>query len=350
MPSKTTAVPESDFRPRSAFLLRHVGIGDLIWHLPFIQGLAATSRGGRVTVIAPPSTLARQLLAHEPCVERIVDETIYVRPCEAHRHPSHGFRAIRHAAAQWRPLALDRIYLFSDRYQHAWAARLAGIPLRFGLGLRWKERLCLSRGPYAQPYVGPAVPHYEQALAFAQAHGLVQGRVPPKMELPEAEHLFAQHTLTGLPQRRVSLCIGASEAKKQWGAQRFAALATQLLQQGYAVLLLGGAQERAMADAIEAAVAPGLRGYLRSFTGLNIMQSASLLAASSVCIGNDTGATNLAAAVACPTLCVLGERPVLAHDPLIKCLCAPSLAQLDVDAVVAALPRALLGAAAASMG
>ena len=49
------------------------GIGDTIWHLPFIQAIAAAAPGGTVTFITLPSTHAKELLEAEPCVA----ETLY---------------------------------------------------------------------------------------------------------------------------------------------------------------------------------------------------------------------------------------------------------------------------------
>ena len=49
------------------------GIGDVIWHLPFIRAIAAVAPGGKVTFLAPPSSHAEELLAAEPAVA----ETLY---------------------------------------------------------------------------------------------------------------------------------------------------------------------------------------------------------------------------------------------------------------------------------
>ena len=49
------------------------GIGDVIWHLPFVRAIAAVSPGSRVTFMAPPTSGARELLAAEPSVA----ETLY---------------------------------------------------------------------------------------------------------------------------------------------------------------------------------------------------------------------------------------------------------------------------------
>jgi heptosyltransferase-2 len=47
------------------------------------------------------------------------------------------------------------------------------------------------------------------------------------------------------------------------------------------------------------------------------------------CIGNDTGACNIAAAVGTPTWVVLGPRPPLEHDPgTLHMIAAPRLADI----------------------
>ena len=48
------------------------GIGDVIWHLPFIRAIAAVSPGGQVTFLAPPTSGARELLVAEPAVAEII--------------------------------------------------------------------------------------------------------------------------------------------------------------------------------------------------------------------------------------------------------------------------------------
>ena len=36
------------------------GLGDTIWHLPFVRAIAAHSPGGQVVFLSPPSSLARE--------------------------------------------------------------------------------------------------------------------------------------------------------------------------------------------------------------------------------------------------------------------------------------------------
>ena len=80
------------------------GIGDVIWHLPFIRAIAAAAPGGRVTFLAPPSSGAKELLAAEPGVA----ETVYFE--HAGSELQRGLNLIRLAALLRRqpfPLDLD---------------------------------------------------------------------------------------------------------------------------------------------------------------------------------------------------------------------------------------------------
>ena len=63
----------SDHRPRTVVLLQYTGIGDLVWHIQYFKAVAQHSHGGRVTVVAQPSTLARAFISHEPWVEAVID-------------------------------------------------------------------------------------------------------------------------------------------------------------------------------------------------------------------------------------------------------------------------------------
>ena len=66
----------------------------------------------------------------------------------------------------------------------------------------------------------------------------------PRMYLPEASLTEARDRLAAFTERPVvAFSIGASEDEKQWGADRFAALAGELAQRGFASLPLGGPAE-----------------------------------------------------------------------------------------------------------
>jgi ADP-heptose:LPS heptosyltransferase len=57
---------------QSAVIQVKPGIGDVVWHLPFIRAIAAAAPGGQVTFLVPPSSGASELLQAEPTVAATV--------------------------------------------------------------------------------------------------------------------------------------------------------------------------------------------------------------------------------------------------------------------------------------
>ena len=91
------------------------GIGDVIWHLPFIRAIAAVSPGGQVTFLAPPTSGARELLVAEPAVA----ETIYFN--HSGSELQRGVNLIRLAALLRRP-RFGKIWIFDRTIRPALAA------------------------------------------------------------------------------------------------------------------------------------------------------------------------------------------------------------------------------------
>ncbi len=322
-------------------------MGDLVWHVPYFRLVAQTSADGQVTVIAPPSTQARELLGHEPWVREIVDFDRRPRRSERRRGRHSGFDGLLRMGAELAPRRLQRIALFTDRPGRALvAAWRAGIGERLGFGTTWLQRRLLTATRWIAPYRGPAVAAYQDASAFAVAQGWCDAPVVPRLRVREDALERARVRLATLPRPLRALAIGASEPFKQWGAARFAALATRLAADG-GVLLLGGPAEAEVAREILDRLDPALRARVQAVTDGSVAETVAALSLASACIGNDTGAANIAAAVGTPTWVVLGPRPPLDHDPqTMTLLRAPRLEDIAPDEV-ARLVRARPTAAGA---
>lgn len=327
--------------PKTAVLIRHVGIGDLIWHLPYIRAIAARSRNGKVSVIAAPSTRAKDILAAEDCIDDVILYDRNPRRSEGRKGHHRGFAGMRRFAREIEKYQFERIFLFSRRYHHAILAWLAKIPTRIGFGINLRQRLFLSQPPYISKYEGPGVGIYEEATALVIAHGIVPAAVKPRMKVPEAECVFGRELVAGLPRPTVCFAIGTSEKHKHWGDERYGALAAELIAKGYGVVVLGGPGEVDSARHIVAGVPEAARAAILSFTHGTIMQTAGVLCATDGCIGNDTGVLNMAAATSRPAICLLGKRPLLLHDPAIRCLDHAPLDQIGVEDAVAAVTSAV---------
>jgi heptosyltransferase-2 len=332
-PEAADAGLEVDTRPRTAVLHQFVGMGDLVWHVPYFQAIAQQSQDGKVWVIASPTTFARDLIGHEPWVQAIIDFDRRPRTSERRTGRHAGLAGLFVMAAELREFAFDRIVLFSDRENRALVAKLARIPVRLGFGSNLLQRLMLTPAPRIRSYRGPSVPVYKDATAFSLAQGFCTQALVPKLTV-RADALAEMETkLGGLPTPRFAFAIGSSEPFKQWGARRFGELAQKLLAGGFSVVVLGGPGEAALANEIDTTLGADLKTNFRAFTNGTLAQSAAALSLCDACIGNDTGISNLAAALNKPSFVLLGPRPLLDHDPLMRLIKAKSLDAISVDDV-----------------
>src|SRR5690606_22675890 len=219
--------------------------------------------------------------------------------------------------------------------RYAWLAWLAGIRRRAGFGFSWAQRLGLNEGPYTKPHRGGGSWVYPEATEFARAHGFVDAPVVPRIDPPASLRARLARELAHLPEPRIALVIGTSEPRKDWGAANFTALARALCERGFGVLVLGGPAEAEAARRIAADSAGG--AAVAAVCRDSVLESAAALAGCTLCVGNDTGALNLAAAVGARCLGFFGGTRPLRHDPRIEAIEAPSMQAIAPEDVLHAI-------------
>ncbi|KQV49433.1 hypothetical protein ASC95_17700 [Pelomonas sp. Root1217] len=329
----------ADTRPKTAVQLQLNGMGDLVWHAQYFRCVAEQSRDGQISLIAAPTTMARELLGHESWVREVIDFDRRPRKSERRRGRHSGLDGLLRLGAELAPKRFDRMVLFSDHPGRAiivcWRA---GVRTILGFGETWLQRLLLTRSPWIGRYRGPAVAGYKDATNFSIAQGFCSAPIVPRISVrPDALARMGEH-LAPLPRPFHALAIGASEPYKQWGEDNFVELANRLAARGHGVLLLGGPAEGALAQAILARVEPALRERVATMTGSSVAESVAALSLAQSCIGNDTGAVNIAAAVGTHAFVVLGPRPPLEHDPehvhLLQAARLSDIGAADVEARV----------------
>lgn len=341
MPEPRESTDSHDTKPRTAIVLQYAGIGDLIWHIHYFRMIAEQSQAGRVTVVAQPSTLAKHFIGQEPWVEAVIQHDHRPRRGEKRRGEHAGFSGMWRMAKQLRAGKFDRIIVFSGRPSRGLIAWLSGIRVRQGFGYRFLQRMFLNSGPYIQAYKGPSLAVYPEASAFMVAHGYCQAPIIPHMTPPMAELATMQARLAHLPRPLCAFAIGTSETHKQWGARNFAELACALISEGGGVVLLGGPGEVSLAREIEGLVPEKVRHALAIVTDASVLGSAAALQVADFCVGNDTGMTNVAAAVGRPSLVIIGSRPTLDQDPVnMHNVTAEKLSDITVERVLELLREA----------
>lgn len=334
-----TVSPSEDQRPKTVVLHQQTGIGDLIWHLPYIKAIASQSYQGKVTLVAAPSTLAKQIFAPETCIHEIID--YYHLPRSVDRGSQHGSRLsrLRDIVHTLKSKEFERIVLLSGRTSRALIAYLSGIPKRVGYGYSWSQRIFLNSPPYIKRPQGSSNPIYHVATAFCIAQGFCDAPILPRVTIPEESSKRMAERLAHLPKPIYTLAIGSSEAFKQWGEGNYALLAQALADKGFGVLLLGGKMDHEMATSIKNSVTSSRQNQIEIMTDTPIMESAAAIQFTDACVGNDTGVSQLASA--CDRLCyvIIGPRATIDHDPKQHYVISDKLSNITVQQIFQQLER-----------
>jgi len=333
---------------RSILVVGPSWIGDTVLAQPLFKLLHARHDGLALDVIAPSWTAP--LLERMPEVRRAI-------PGPA----GHGELRI---ARQWqraRALAragYDRAFVLPNSFKSALVPWLAGVPVRTGyLGeLRWGLLNDVRRVDEVRH---PQIAQRYAALALGRGETLPDPLPAPTLRADKAQRAATLARL-GLDEGQpvAALCPGAEYGPaKRWPARHFADLAQRLAGTGFAVWLVGSAND-APTGAEIARLAPGAVRDLCGRTSL--AEAIDVLDAARLVVSNDSGLMHVAAALRKPLVALYGSSspaytPPLSADARILKLdlaCSPCfqrecplghfkcMVDLTADRVVAALASA----------
>jgi heptosyltransferase-2 len=301
----------------------------------------------RILIVAPSwvgdAILSEPLVAvlREPLEEPIVDvlaspwcAPVYERVRgvgkiieNPFRHGELGLKRRRELAREIRSRGYTRAFILPNSFKSALIPWFAGIPRRIGYAGEGRRAL-LNEARRLDPKALPRL--VDRFVALAVPKGRLIPTPPAPVLAPNASNAFAAMRALMLSTHRpiAILCPGAEYGPaKRWPAEHFIALARRLLDEGYAVWLLGSPNDQAAALPIAAAIAG-----VRDLTGRTDLGTAiDLLSLASVVVSNDSGLMHAAAAVGRPLVALFGSSspeytpPLspLAHIAKIDIACSP---------------------------
>ncbi|HEX6497636.1 MAG TPA: glycosyltransferase family 9 protein [Micromonosporaceae bacterium] len=300
-------------------VLRANALGDYIFALPALEALRAAYPDAEIVLLGAP--WHERFLTGRPGP---VDRVLTVPPVPGVRGPGPGESA--HDA--WRDVDRLRDERFDIAIQLHGGGRYSN-PLVTALGARVTAGLRAPDAPAPHRWI--RYEYYQpEVFRYLEVVGLVGARpvtYTPRLALTGEDHEQARRALPPELHRasgpRVVLHPGATDARRRWPAERFAAVGDALARLGAHVLVTGTPPERDLVEQVVAtmdAPATALVGAL-SIGGL-----AALFAGSALVVSNDTGPVHVAEAVGCPTVglywvgnLINGAPPYRArHRPLIS--------------------------------
>jgi lipopolysaccharide heptosyltransferase II len=263
-------------------------LGDTVFLGPAVRALKARWPTGRIALcVTPRGAPAARLLPG--CDEVIVYDK---------RGADRGLAGLWGAARRLRAFGAELALVPHVSLRSGVLARLSGAARRIGYAPLCTDRVRLDR---ERPFV-------DRALVLAERAG-ARGDPALALQAPGAHAGYAAGVLAGASGPVVGLVPGAEWATKHWAAERFAALAAELVREGATPVLLGGPAERALASRIQA-----LAGVaLRDTTGNAIEEAVAVLARCDLVVGGDTGLVHCARALGRPALVLFGPTAPERH-------------------------------------
>jgi len=268
-------------------------VGDAILSEPLVAVLREPLGEPIVDVLAPPWCAA--VYARMRGIGHIVENPL--------GHGELGLGRRRALAREIRARAYTYAFILPNSFKSALIPWFAGIPRRIGHAGEARRAL-LTETRRLDPKAFPRL--VDRFVALAVPKGRLIPTPPAPVLVPNAANAAAAMRALKLSTHRpiAIFCPGAEYGPaKRWPAEHFIALARRLLEEGYAVWLLGSPNDQAAALPIAAAIPA-----VRDLTGRTDLGTAiDLLSLASVVVSNDSGLMHAAAAVGRPLVALFGS-------------------------------------------
>lgn len=300
---------------RRIAVLRANAVGDYVMALPALDALRAAYSGAEIVLVGAP--WHARFLADRPAP---VDEVVVLPEVVGMggvQPDAPAAEALPEVLAGLRARGFDlAVQLHGGGAQSNPVVRDFGARCTVGLQAPGAEPLdrCI-RYRYYQPevarclevvaLVGAAPPGADARIAVTAADVAEAASAVPAVGGPEdggapdAGGLDGGGPDAGGPPPLVALHPGATDTRRRWPAERFAALAAALVAEGAQVVVTGSAGERELVDEVVSGAGPPVQG-LAGALGLGGL--VGLYSRCALVVSNDTGPRHLAQAVGAPTV------------------------------------------------
>jgi heptosyltransferase II len=318
--------------PRRILVTQTTYLGDVVLSTPLLRHLKDALPQSTISVLVNRGL--ESIFANSP----IVDEVIAFEKKGAHS----GLGGLMRMANGLRRRDFDAALVLPGSVRTAMAVRIAGVPRRIGTTLSsgmalfaneirypresWKSTHGLLTASLDgfwgllgndQSIVSelftdvvrpdPSLPAVQRHLQLLKPLGIDSREELSRPLLVPGE--YEQNTIASLiaplqGMTRVALAPGSRWPTKRWEREHWVALGQMLIQEGVAVVLLGGNDGRESCEFIEAALDPA--ACLNLCGLLTVLESCELLRRCSVLVSNDSAPVHLAAAMETATIALLG--------------------------------------------
>lgn len=323
-------------RPRLLIVQPLVGIGDMVWHKPWIDHLAAEYD---IILATKPTVQAHHLFAAEiKSSGQNLEILLIERSMRGRRGRHDGLIGLLRLVADFKAAKADAALLLHHSARLGFAIWMSGITERWGYGIG-SSRHWLNRGNFLGRDARKVHPTNKMA-DFAAINGFAPDPAIWKITPTPDAHQRAMASLLAAGMRKddafIVMGVGAMDDERQWPTAHFAAL-IGLVRTRYPdlhILLMGAPSEMPLMDAVASGLADDTRIIISTSP---IDEAVALLTNALLYVGNDTSLLNIAAACNRPAIGLFAQSDPLVYSPNIKAVSVEN-DQIGVAGAITKIP------------
>jgi heptosyltransferase-2 len=281
-------MPESAFQ--NILILQTAFLGDVVLTTPLFRALKRAFPQARLTLLTTPE--ARPLVEEDPHLDAILT------------YDKKGKEPMRRVIGKIRAGRFDALVSAHRSYRSSLLALFSGIPVRVGYaqsGFSWAYNRRVDRRMEFHEVDRILALLPELGVEPEPGDRVLNAGFTDKEAAQVAEVLREAGVEEG--ERLIGLCPGSVWATKRWMPEGFAAVGRHFLEKGYRPVIVGGPDDRAVAEEVARLVGPQAVNTAGR-TPLKVL--AAWVDRFDVFVSNDSAPLHVAAARGTPTVAVFG--------------------------------------------
>lgn len=304
-----------EFQPKKILLIRFGAMGDVLLTTPAIRCLRKKFPQAKIDFLVKLEYVP--LLRGNPHVDVVI-------PFDAKSGISGLFQMGKWMRTQKYELIVD----FQKNTNSIFLSRYAGVHSRLVWNPeRWKRWLWVDFRIRSHSYGRPVPLKYLHAL---RSLGVEDDGKGLELYIPQEIHRRVDHLLKSRKIQEekpiLALAPGAGRNTKRWPKENYIELGKYFQRQGFSIFLLGGNQDKSLCQFINEKIGQGSW----DFSGVSLLETASLITRASVIVTNDTGLMHMACALQKKGVAIFGpttrelgffpfRSPVVVVEKPLKC-------------------------------
>jgi heptosyltransferase-2 len=266
----------------------HGKLGDLVWQLPYIKAIS-DFHNQKITLVVRPTTHAKILYKDLNYIDEIIYNTF--------KKKIYYLIEIIKLLIIFKKKNFSHIYLLDKVNRTAIAARLSRIKNIIGVGIGNQKKWLTNKSFLKEE--DQKLTYSEQSQKFCRINNIKVDSFYPQISIKKERLDLLNMYPYKSKYSKVSFCVDSSEEYKIWPEEYFFTLAKMLYEKnlGDLFFLISHPKNKTYVDKIFSFADKSFKNYFVDCSNMNLLEICKVILDSKFMVGNNTGPTNLAAAL-----------------------------------------------------